>query len=210
MTATLPGELIYRVILDYEALHEMFRDRVEDLNTSRISIDEAGKFTPGYSAKLLSNPPMRMLSRESLGKMLDATGMVLVAVVDDARFAVVKGTLAVRKRRDKLSAVSSKRIRGQITIKSAHKMLTLRNQVLSEARRKSIAKKAGKASGRIRRKRMRERLRERRKLKIISEMKPAAPPDRSPRDAPAKRLFRAPTPQPSGATGQNDLRSPQP
>jgi hypothetical protein len=168
MTATLPGELIYRVILDYEALHEMFRDRVEDLNASRISIDEAGGFTPGYAGKLLCNPPMRMLSRESLGKMLDATGMVLVAVVDDERFQKVKSTLAPRKRRDKLTAVSSRRIRGQITTKNAHKMVALRIEALSEARRSAIAKKAGKASGRIRRKRMRERLRERRKLKIIS------------------------------------------
>ena len=108
MTVTLPGELIYRVILDYEALHEMFRDRVEDLNTSRDSIDVAGKFTPGYAAKLLCNPPMRMLSRESLGKMLDATGMVLVAVVDDERFAVVKSALIQRKRRDKHAAARSR------------------------------------------------------------------------------------------------------
>lgn len=145
MTATLPGELIYRVILDYEALHEMFRDRVEDLNTSRDSIDVAGKFTPGYAAKLLCNPPMRMLSRESLGKMLDATGMVLVAVVDDIRFAAVKSTLAVRKRRDKLPNGSIRQPAWLITRKASQNMQFLRNKKLSPRQRRMIAKRAARA-----------------------------------------------------------------
>jgi hypothetical protein len=144
MSATLPGELIYRVILDYEALHEMFRDRVEDLNTSRDSIDVAGKFTPGYAAKLLCNPPMRMLSRESLGKMLDATGMVLVAVVDDERFATVKSTLAVRKRRDKLPNGSIRQPAWLITRKASQNMQFLRNKKLSPRQRRMIAKRAAR------------------------------------------------------------------
>lgn len=156
MTATLPGELIYRVILDYEALHEMFRDRVEDLNTSRISIDEAGKFTPGYAAKLLSNPPMRMLSRESLGKMLDATGMVLVAVVDDARFAVVKSTLAVRKRRDKQANASSARPTWLFKRQKAREMGIKRWSALSDIQRKKLARKMGRASGIARRRKARK------------------------------------------------------
>ena len=145
MTATLPGELIYRIVTDYEALHEMFRDRVEDLNTSRISIDEAGKFTPGYAAKLLSSPPMRMLSRESLGKMLDATGMVLVAVVDDERFAEVKSTLAPRKRRDKQAAARIKPAKGQITARSARKMASMRWSAVSPEKRRKIMRKVAKA-----------------------------------------------------------------
>ena len=144
MTATLPGELIYRVVTDFEALHEMLRDRIEDLNVSRLSIDEAGGFTPGYSAKLLCNPPMRMLSRESLGRMLAATGMVLIGVVDDERFARVKSTLVQRKRRDKLPNGSIRQPAWLITRKASQNMQFLRNKKLSPRQRKMIAKRAAR------------------------------------------------------------------
>ena len=160
MNATLPGELIYRVILDYEALHEMFRDRVEDLNTSRDSIDVAGKFTPGYAAKLLCNPPMRMLSRESLGKMLDATGMVLVAVVDDERFAVVKSALATRKRRDKPANAGSVQPTWLFKKNKAREMGKRRFSLMSDLERARHQRKAGKASGIARRRKARKSVRE--------------------------------------------------
>lgn len=89
---------IYRVVLDYEALHEGLVDRVEDLNVSRITIDEEGGFQPGYASKLLCNPPMKNLGPKTLGGMLKATGMALVLVVDDARFAATKAQMSKRKR----------------------------------------------------------------------------------------------------------------
>jgi len=90
---------VYRVVLDYEALLEGFTDRIEDLNVSRITIDEAGEFTPGHSSKILCNPPMKMLGMRTLGKMLKATGMALVLVVDDERFAPIKAQMSKRRRR---------------------------------------------------------------------------------------------------------------
>ena len=88
----------YRVILDYEALQEAFIDRVEDLNVSRLTIDEAGGFTPGHASKLLCNPPIKKLGPASLEKMLKATGLILIAAVDDERFAPVKAQMMPRKR----------------------------------------------------------------------------------------------------------------
>ena len=116
------------------------------------SIDAAGKFTPGYAAKLLCNPPMRMLSRESLGKMLDATGMVLVAVVDDARFAVVKSTLAVRKRRDKQANARIRQPTWLFTKSCAREMGTKRWSGVPSSKRKRLARKAAKARWNRRRK----------------------------------------------------------
>lgn len=89
---------IYRVVTDYEALHEGLIDRVEDLNVSRITIDEEGGFQPGYASKLLCNPPMKNLGPKTLGGMLKATGMALVLVVDDERFAATRAQMSKRKR----------------------------------------------------------------------------------------------------------------
>jgi hypothetical protein len=98
-----PYEL-YRIVTDYEALQEGFIDRVEDLNVPRGEVDAAGGFTPGHASKLLCSPPIKLLGRESLGKMLKATGMALILAIDDQRFAPIKAQLV--KRRRKVSAPS--------------------------------------------------------------------------------------------------------
>jgi hypothetical protein len=89
---------LYRVVTDFDALHEGFRDRVEELQITRIETDAAGHLQPGYSAKLLCNPPIKSFGRSSLPGMLRATGMALVLVIDDERFAPVKERLSQRKR----------------------------------------------------------------------------------------------------------------
>lgn len=76
---------IYRVVTDMEALHEAFRDRVEDLNVSRIELDAAAGFTPGYASKLLCDPPMKFVGKETLAKMLKGTGLAIALVVDDGK-----------------------------------------------------------------------------------------------------------------------------
>jgi|SRR6202034_620589 len=94
-----PPYELYRVITDYEALQEGFIDRVEDLNVPRGEVDAAGGFTPGHASKLLCSPPIKLLGRESLGKMLKATGMALILAIDDQRFAPIKAQLVKRRRR---------------------------------------------------------------------------------------------------------------
>lgn len=89
---------LYRVVTDFDGLTEAFRDRVEELQVTQLSLDAAGGLQPGYSGKLLCMPAMKSLGSKSLPQMLKATGMALVLVVDDLRFAEVKGQLAKRKR----------------------------------------------------------------------------------------------------------------
>lgn len=89
MTAPIrnPQPEIYRIVTDMEALHEAFRDRVEDLDVSRIELDAAAGLTPGYSSKLLCDPPMKFVGKETLPKMLKGTRLAIALVVDDGKLA---------------------------------------------------------------------------------------------------------------------------
>jgi hypothetical protein len=146
----------YRVITDYEALIEACSDRAEDLDISRITIDEAGGFTSGYAAKLLCNPPMKTMGHGSLGKMLKALGLVLVAVVDDERFEETKSQLVKRRRRAQPANAGTKRPAWLFTKKKAREMGKKRFSIMTPAELKRHQRKAGKASARARRIRQRE------------------------------------------------------
>src|SRR4051812_15399498 len=80
---TAPQPEIYRIVTDMEALHEAFRDRVEDMDVSRIELDAMAGLTPGYASKLLCDPPMKFVGKETLGKMLKGTGLRLAVIVDN-------------------------------------------------------------------------------------------------------------------------------
>jgi hypothetical protein len=108
-----PQYELYRVIWDYEALQDGFLDRIEDLETTLEQIDMAGEFARGNTQKLLSKIPGKAIQRhrdsrtdsarrtfgwKSLGKMLKGTGLALVLVIDDERFAPIRAQLAQRER----------------------------------------------------------------------------------------------------------------
>lgn len=135
---------VFRVVTDMEALHEAFRDRVEDLQVTRIAVDVAGRLTPGYSSKLLCEPPMKLLGLTSLPRMLKATGMALVLVIDDERFAPLKAKMAKRKRIVPPNG-SIKKPAWLITREASQNMQVLRNKKLSPRQRRLIAKRAAKA-----------------------------------------------------------------
>ncbi len=146
----------YRIVLDYEALQEGFLDRIEDLNTTLEQIDMAGDFSKGNAQKLLSKCPSvrgwdrtrrdrRILGWESLGKMLKGTGLALVLVVDDARFAPLKEQLAKRKNRRQPAIASIERSAWLINKDNAREMALKRWSVTSPAKRERMARKAAKA-----------------------------------------------------------------
>jgi hypothetical protein len=156
---------LYRVILDYEALQDGFLDRIDDLDTTLEQIEIGGELAKGNAQKLLTKNPGKHSKRdrhltsgkrafgwESLGKMLKGTGLALVLVVDDERFAPLKEQLAKRRRVNKPPNGSSKRPTWLFTRSKSLKMQVLRNQALSPKQRKRIARMAGKASGKARRK----------------------------------------------------------
>lgn len=154
MTA-LPPDLIddryeiYRVVTDMDALHEGFRDRVEDLQVTQLSLDQAGGLQNGYAGKLLCNPPIKSFGRESLPRMLKATGMALVLVIDDERFAEIKEQLGQRRRPHRPIA---RRLKPKWLFKpaNARQMGKKRWEGVSDAKRSRLMKKISKAATRAR------------------------------------------------------------
>jgi len=172
MTAQLAPDQIFRIITDYEALQDGFLDRIDDLNTTMEQVELAGGLTARHAQKLLMKSPgkprkdrpsttKRIFGWESLGKMLKGTGLALALIVDDARFAPIKASLARRRRKDKPRIAGSPRPAWLFTKDKAREMGKKRWSDMSEAEQKRHQRKAAKALGRIRRKNMRERLKER-------------------------------------------------
>jgi hypothetical protein len=149
MSATPLGFEPYRIVLDYEALLEGFRDRVEDLDVPRFEINEAGGFTTRYAEKLLCDPPMKTLGMHSLGRMLKATGMALVLVIDDERFAPIRAEMAKRKRRMRPNARIIE-IRGYFNAGNARQMGSKRWEGLSDEERARAMRKVARARWRKR------------------------------------------------------------
>jgi hypothetical protein len=154
---------LYRVILDYQALQDGFLDRIEDLNTSLQQIDLAGGFAHGNVQKLLCKSPAhlfgdhrannkRTFEWESLGKMLKGTGLALVLVLDDERFAPLKERLMERKRPRQPAMAGSKRPAWLFTKKKAREFGKKRFSLMTESERTRHQRKAGKASAKARRK----------------------------------------------------------
>jgi len=159
---------LYRVILDYEALQDGFMDRIDDLNTTLEQIEMAGELAKGNAQKLLTKNPgkpshkhrnhrmasaRRTFGWESLGKMLKGTGLALVLVVDDERFAPLKDQLSARKRPRQPAMAGSTRPTWLFTKKKARELGKKRFAVMTESQRKRHQRKAGKASARARRRR---------------------------------------------------------
>jgi len=160
---------LYRVITDYEALQDGFLDRLDDLNTTMSALPG---FADGVAQKLLSkNPgPSRHVPRDcrtatrqrtfgwkSLGKMLHDTGLALVLVVDDERFAPRKDQLMKRKRPCKPAMAGKHQPTWLFRKDKAREMGKRRFSLMSDSEKKRHQRKAGKA----RAKRMtKEKLRE--------------------------------------------------
>lgn len=171
--ASLPvidGFELYRVITDYEALQDGFLDRIDDLFTTITGVELAAEMASGQLQKCLSKNPGKAISRprdhrsasarrtfgwETLGKTLEKTGLALVLVVDDARFAPVKELLAKRRRVNKPANAGSKRPTWLFRKGKAREMGKRRMSAMTESQRKRLARKAGKASGLARRRKSR-------------------------------------------------------
>lgn len=153
---------LYRVITDYEALQDGFLDRLDDLDTT-MSLPS---FADGAVQKLLSKNPgkpshrkrdcriasaRRTFGWESLGKMLEDTGLALVLVVDDERFAPLKEQLAKRKRPLMRSTVRTMRPKWLFNSEKASKARKKGWEDVPPETRKKIMRKVAKARWRKRR-----------------------------------------------------------
>lgn len=69
-------------VVDYDTLILAMRLRADQLNVSRETIDEIAGLCDRYAAKLLSRQPVKRLGLGTLGPVLSALGMKLIAVPD--------------------------------------------------------------------------------------------------------------------------------
>lgn len=153
--ASILGLTVYGVANDYDGMIELVRYRLHELQTTNLEVDAVSGLHSGYTSKTTAPIPIKSMGKVSMGPLLQTLGLALIVVRDDEAFAKIEHRLAKRQRpREngaKLSAGSSRLLKGRITPKRALKMLELRNRKLSSAQRKKIARKAGFASGVARR-----------------------------------------------------------
>lgn len=86
-------------------LLDAIRARRDELNISHETIDDISGLPKGYTSKLLANPPMKNLGHKSLGDLMGALGMALVAVPDPEQIARVEKRWVKRKRPQRLAPV---------------------------------------------------------------------------------------------------------
>jgi hypothetical protein len=71
-------------ITDYDDLLAALRARADELEISRETIDHIAGFPDRYAGKILSLSHPRRIGLRSLGPILSALGMKLIAVADDS------------------------------------------------------------------------------------------------------------------------------
>jgi len=147
---------VYRVATDYEGICDVFRDRVEDIEATRLGVDAAGGFALGHASTLLCKPQIKGYGPESLTHMLKATGMALVFVIDDQRFSKVRERLGHR-RRPLRTIAHSPRPAWLFTKIKAREMGAKRWSGISEQERRKMMKKPQRASARARRRKAMKR-----------------------------------------------------
>lgn len=79
------------VIRSYADLVDTLRARADELGATRLQIDDAAGLHEGYASKLLTKTTIRALGRVSLGPMLQALGIALVAIDDPQALARIEG-----------------------------------------------------------------------------------------------------------------------
>ena len=128
-----------------EQLLRVLRARVEELELSHESLDALVGWAPGYSGKLLSNPPLKRLGHFCLFLLLETLALDVLLVENPLRLERLKNRHVQRRRpvilrrpRITLFTPDMLRVNG---VKGAR----ARNLKLSPKRRKALALRAIRA-----------------------------------------------------------------
>ena len=91
------GSLILAEARDVAELQQALRQRADQLNISRETIDSTAGFSSGYSGKVLSQSPMKScIGQNTLGPLLGALAVKLLVVEDREQFERIKNRLEPR------------------------------------------------------------------------------------------------------------------
>lgn len=70
------------IVCTTREVQRILRTRAEEVNYSREVLDELAGLTPGHSAKLLCDPPIKELGPKSMWELMGALGL-LMAVIEN-------------------------------------------------------------------------------------------------------------------------------
>jgi hypothetical protein len=138
-------------IRNYADLHRLLRERVESLNVSRIVLDDATGLQNGYCSKILSPRPSKRLGTLSMGLLLQALGVKLVAYEDEQALAKIRPMLTPREGKVSVRSVPWGRQGKQFVVsrrwvkRIARDGGRARARSLTPAQRSASARKAAKA-----------------------------------------------------------------
>lgn len=79
--------MFLRACSDYLDVIRGLRERADQLQISRNSIDEISGLSDGYAAKLLSIPPVKTIGMMSMAPLFETLGVRLILVEDTAATA---------------------------------------------------------------------------------------------------------------------------
>jgi hypothetical protein len=74
---------VLAIIADYDGLWSAVRERVDDLNLTRLELDYLSGAQSGYHSKLLCGAQIKKFGRRSLGDTLGAIGCELALIEDE-------------------------------------------------------------------------------------------------------------------------------
>jgi hypothetical protein len=104
------GAELGRLISDYGALLEAFRERAQELEISRVAIDEIAGWADGYASKLLAGEAAKrrkIIGPLSLGLMLGTLGLKMILVEDpEATARTLKRRAPVDRRQQRFGNIS--------------------------------------------------------------------------------------------------------
>jgi hypothetical protein len=138
----------------YDDLHRIMRARADELEVSRLVLDETAGITSGHSSKLLAPRPMRRLGAVTMPAMLGALGLALVVVEDPEALARIsrlpkRRSTNVRHRDASEPMLPTKNSKGPPHPRRgsvwAQQMNARRSASLSRRKRSEIARQAARA-----------------------------------------------------------------
>ena len=93
------NETVLAEIRDYGDLHKCLRQVAVDREITREGIDAVAGLQAGYASKILAPSPMKRLGPASMGAVLGALGLKLLAVVDEEAVAKYRNQVEANKRK---------------------------------------------------------------------------------------------------------------
>jgi hypothetical protein len=145
-------------------LLDAIRARRDELNISHETIDQIAGFQGGYTSKLLAPQPIKNLGPMSLGAILGALGLALVAVADPEAEQRVSKRWQKRKRPQKLPASASR-----LSIENeTPQILQVTPELQAKMERKEYMRMIGKRGGQVSAKRRMKIMGKRRRQAIAT------------------------------------------